>query len=110
VDDSGKPGPYFDPQSGPAWPEHFEAAEIAFWQGFTYEVLMATSVALEAGGPEVGIDSDGDGRAETDLVRVDVEIRWAPVDGSAAVRSVCKLTTMLGSWDKAPGEGAFADE
>jgi len=106
----GTPGPYFDAATGPVWPPSIEVTEINFWKGFSYEVRVGFDMQEEVDGAPVPIDSDGDGKPETDLARLDVEVFWAPADGSSAERPVSLLTTLAGAPDKPPGIGALLDE
>lgn len=107
--EGGKPGPFFDPATGPAWPSRFDAAELAFWRGFSYEVRVGFTGARAPGFEGLPLDSDGDGMAEMDLAHIEAEVFWKPEDGSAPERTVCHLTTLIGAQDKAPGSSALVE-
>lgn len=105
----GPSTPYFDPTNGPWLPSGPDAAdELAYWEGFSYEVRVGFDLVPQLGGLAVPIDSDGDGLGEIDVARIEVEVFFKAPDGSTPDRSVCKLTTLLTSLDKTPGTGVLS--
>lgn len=105
---SGQGNPYFD-ATGPRLPSGPEAvAEMRFWEEFSYEVRVDFDVVLTAGSGAVPLDSDGDGKHEIDMARLEVEVFHGTRDASVPDRSVCTVTTLLVAQDKTPGTSVLS--
>jgi len=106
---SSGPDDYLGGDEGPVLPTGPGADnEMKFWRRFSFEVRVSFDVQQDLATAAVPIDSNGDGRGETDLARVDVEIFYQPPEDHAVERAVCQLTTILASRDKTPGVGVLS--
>lgn len=106
----GAPNSLFDPTGNLKLLFEPDAAqERRFWEGFSYEIKVTFTMAHELGEAPIRIDSDGDGKGEIDMARIQVEIFFDPLDGSTPERSISRLSTFVTAADKMPGVGAMAD-
>lgn len=98
-------GPYFDPATGPVLPPMNEE-ERRWWASFSYEVRPGFAIRTEDGGAEVPLDANGDGKPESDLASLEVEVFYTPPGGPE--QRACRLTTLVAAPDRAPGATALA--
>lgn len=103
---AGAGNPYFS-ADGPVWPTPMDESERRFYERFSYEVRVSYETTPVAGGAAVPLDADADGRGETDLARIEVEVFAMPLEGPQQEQSVCNLTTLVAAGDSTPGAASL---